>query len=154
MKGLWSFGISPQALSGNVTMFLQRERTKCDHLIKTPSPGGSSDQDFVSPPQTRNKTSGDKILSYKPQKQSVSLSYVVSTTLSPNQRQDRSLNRTPPVSTSRDLRDDYRETERQRWRVFKERRTYSRSLSFHQRIKRPKQSESSSEPSKDQSSTD
>ncbi|XP_076022069.1 sentrin-specific protease 7b isoform X2 [Genypterus blacodes] len=124
----------------------ERAWTKCDHLIKTPSPGASSDQDFVSPTKTRNKTSGDTFLSSNSQKQPVSLSYVVSTTLSPSQRQDRSLNRTPLLSTSRDLRDDQRETERQRWREFKERRTYSRSLSVHQRMKRPKQTKSSSEP--------
>lgn len=149
----FSFGVTPQFLFFNVIVFFQRERTKLNYFNKTPSPGASSDQDFVSPPQTRNKTLGDRILSSNFQKQSVSLSYVVSTTLSPSQRQDRrqSLNRTPLLSTSSDLRDDRREMERQRWREFKE-KTYSRSLSLHLRMKRPKQTESSSEPSKDHNS--
>lgn len=95
----------------------------------------SSEDDFVSPPRTRNKLSDHKPEPKEPRRPSVT----------PGGRQ--SLDRTAWLAAGRNPRGDPREEERQRWREFREKKTPNRSAVLRLRLKKPKQTPTETEPS-------
>ncbi|KAM8721754.1 sentrin-specific protease 7b isoform 2-T5 [Acanthopagrus schlegelii] len=102
--------------------------------FKQQKKNSSSEDEFLSPPRPRNKPSDHKPEPKEPHRPSVT----------PGGRQ--SLDRTARLAAGRNLRDDLREEERQRWREFRKNNTSNRSAVLRLRLKKPKQTPADTEP--------
>lgn len=127
-------------LAADLKTFSMNEKVKNECFFlqsdagNPPEPSSSEDK-FLSPPRPRNKPSDHKPEPKEPHRPSVT----------PGGRQ--SLDRTAWLAAGRNLRDDLREEERQRWREFRKNNTSNRSAVLRLRLKKPKQTPADTEPS-------